>query len=116
VGVSTALRNGDYVHAEIQGERLTDVFVIPRTALRDQAPVWLLNPDMTLDIRKVIPVWRDKETVVIQNALHSGDRIIVSEIAGPVAGMPLRLASSVALPTEKNSKKNTSKKDNPDNG
>ncbi|MCP3951837.1 MAG: efflux RND transporter periplasmic adaptor subunit, partial [Desulfobacterales bacterium] len=65
---------GEYVRVDIQGDTLTNIFVIPRSALRDQETVWLLNPDMTLDIRKVIPVWRDKETVVIQNALHSGDR------------------------------------------
>lgn len=89
---------GEYVRVDIQGEILTDVVVIPRTALRDQQAVWLLKPDMTLDIRRVTPVWRDKDTVVLQNALHAGDRIIVSELAAPIAGMRLHLASEKPLP------------------
>jgi RND family efflux transporter MFP subunit len=107
---------GEYVRVDIHGESLTDVMVIPRTALRDQETVWLLNPDMTLDIRKVTPVWRDKDTVVIQNALHSGDRIIVSEVAAPVAGMQLRLASKRPLPAGKKRKKIAPDTDNPDKG
>jgi hypothetical protein len=90
--------------------------VIPRTALRDQQAVWLLNPDMTLDIRQVTPVWRDKDTVVLQNALHSGDRIIVSELAAPVAGMRLRLASQQPLPGGKKRKTQAPDTGSPDNG
>jgi hypothetical protein len=93
------------VRVEILGERLRDIFVIPRTALRDGETVWLLKPDMTLDIRSVVPVWRDKETVVVTNALQTGDRLIVSDIAGPVAGMLLRLPSKGPQPTGKNRKK-----------
>jgi hypothetical protein len=104
------------VRVDIHGENLTDVMVIPRTALRDQETVWLLNPDMTLDIRKVAPVWRDKDTVVIQNALHSGDRIIVSEVGAPVAGMQLRLASDRPIPAGKKSNQIKTGTDNPDNG
>ena len=107
---------GEYVRVDIYGENLADVMVIPRTALRDQESVWLLNPDMTLDIRKVTPVWRDKDTVVIQNALHSGDRIIVSEVSAPVAGMQLRLASERPIPAGKKSKQIQTDTDNPEKG
>jgi len=96
--VGPPLLIGEYVRVDIRGETLEDVVVIPRTALRDGETVWLLNPDMTLDIRKITPVWRDTDTVVIHNALRSGDRIIVSELAAPVAGMQLRLMSKSPSP------------------
>lgn len=82
---------GEFVRVEILGRKLEAVITIPRAAHRDGETVWLLNPDMTLRILKVMPIWRDKETVVIQNALNDGDRIIISELSAPVAGMQLRL-------------------------
>ncbi len=94
---------GEFVHVEIFGERLEAVVAIPRTALRDGETAWLLNSDMTLNILKVTPVWRDKDTVVIQNALNNGDRIIISELSAPVAGMQLRVDRSpeIAGPAQK---------------
>lgn len=82
---------GEFVRVEITGRKLTEVVVLPRTALRDGETVWLLQPDSTLNILPVTPVWRDRETVVIYNGLNSGDRIILSEVAAPVVGMQLRL-------------------------
>ncbi len=99
---------GEYVRVDIHGKSLADVVAIPRSALRDGETVWLLNPSMTLDIHPVIPVWRDKDTVVIKNALRDGDRLIVSDLAAPVAGMQLRLASKRPLPGGKKMKKKMS--------
>jgi RND family efflux transporter MFP subunit len=89
---------GEFVRVEISGQTLTDVVVIPRAALRDGETVWLLTADMTLAVAAVKPVWRDRETVVVRNGLHKGDRIILSEVAAPVAGMQLRLEAAPALP------------------
>ena len=49
---------------------------------------------MTLDIRKVTPIWKDSMTVVLQDGLNSGDQLIVSDLPAPVAGMKIRLESS----------------------
>jgi len=85
---------GEFVRVEITGRKLTDVVALPRTALRDGETVWLLKPENTLDIVPVTPVWRDRETVVLHNALSNGDRVILSEVAAPVVGMQLRLDSA----------------------
>jgi RND family efflux transporter MFP subunit len=82
---------GEYVRVEIEGRQLDNVFAIPRTALRDNGKVWLLDADMTLAIREVVPIWRDAETVVIHDGLKTGDRLIVSDLPTPVSGMELRL-------------------------
>lgn len=90
---------GEYVQVEIQGRELFDVFRIPRSALRDGARVWIAAPDDTLAIREVEPLWRDADTVLLRDGLQIGDRLILSDIAAPVAGMPLRV-SDAAGPLE----------------
>lgn len=81
---------GEYVRVEVEGRELDNVFVIPRTALRDGDSVWLMMDDMTLSVRKVEPVWRSDVSVVIQNDLHHGQQLIVSDLPAPVDGMALR--------------------------
>lgn len=85
---------GEYVQAGIKGRELTDVFRIPRSALRDGARVWLAAPDDTLSIREVETLWRDSDTVLLRKGLKTGDRLILSDIAAPVEGMPLRVSDA----------------------
>jgi RND family efflux transporter MFP subunit len=80
-----------YVRVEIEGSELSDVFSIPRTAFRDGGRVWILQPDNTLDIRKVEIAWSDKDTVYVTNNLQDGDFLITSDLTTPVQGMALRL-------------------------
>ncbi len=81
---------GEYVRVEVKGRQIEDVFVIPRTALRDGSTVWIMNDDMTLSIRNVTPVWRSDLAVVIQNDLKHGQQLIVSDLPAPVEGMAVR--------------------------
>ncbi|MFN2168815.1 MAG: efflux RND transporter periplasmic adaptor subunit, partial [Anaerolineae bacterium] len=82
---------GEYVRVEITGERLEAVYPVPRTALRDDDTIWLAGPDDTLEVRKVLPVWRGSDTVLLRDHLQPGDRLIVSDLAAPVPGMELRV-------------------------
>ena len=84
---------GEYVRVEIAGKRLDGVFRIPRTALRDNAKVWVAGARDQLDIRPVETIWRDSRSVLLKSGLAPGDRVIVSDLPAPVAGMPLRIAS-----------------------
>jgi RND family efflux transporter MFP subunit len=81
---------GEYVRAEVDGRRLENVFVIPRTALRDGNTVWIMSDDRTLSIREVTPAWRDEQTVVLVDDLTAGDRLVVSDLPAPVGGMELQ--------------------------
>jgi RND family efflux transporter MFP subunit len=80
---------GEYVRVEIQGERLTDVYRIPRSALRDNSTIWLVDASDTLQIRPVDTVWRDGRVVLIDNHIRPGDRLVVSDLATAVDGMPV---------------------------
>jgi RND family efflux transporter MFP subunit len=87
---------GEYVRVAIQGPLLENVFVLPRAALRDNQTVWLLNGEGRLEIRRVSPVWRDAHSVVLKGGLAAGERLVMSDLATPVAGMQLRLDTNVA--------------------
>ena len=83
---------GEYVHIEIEGMELENVYIIPRNALRDDSSIWLASNEDKLEIRVVKTLWRDTENVILREGLKPGDRLIVSDLAAPVTGMALRVA------------------------
>jgi RND family efflux transporter MFP subunit len=89
---------GEYVRVEIQGQALRDVYRIPRTALRDGDTIWVAGGGDTLQIKPVDIVWRDDRFVLIADSLDPGDRLIVSDLATPVAGM--RVDPAAGIPAE----------------
>ena len=84
---------GAYVQVEIEGKILEDVISIPRTALRDNETVWVMDGEGALAIRPVEIRWRDKERVLIGGGIEGGERVVVSNIAAPIVGMELREAT-----------------------
>ena len=87
---------GEYVRVVIEGERLHDVYRIPRPALRNDSEVWLVDNESRLSVRPVRTIWRDEESVVVQNGFKPGELLVVSDLAAPVAGMPVRTAQTDA--------------------
>jgi RND family efflux transporter MFP subunit len=88
-----------FVHVRIEGMTLENVAVIPRTALRDGDMVWVLTTDDTLEIRTATVAWRGREDVFVTDGLLDGDRLVISPLPAPVAGMTLR-TSNTGTPTE----------------
>jgi RND family efflux transporter MFP subunit len=82
---------GEYVRVEIDGNKLDNVYSIPRTALRDDTRVWIVGENHSLDIREVETPWRDAQVVIIEKGLFPGEQIIMSDIPAPVDGMPIRV-------------------------
>ena len=82
---------GDYVHVEIEGKKLENIYKIPRTAFRDNAFIWIVSENSTLEIKEVHPVWRDVSVVLIDNGIKPGDRLIISDLPAPVDGMPVQV-------------------------
>ena len=87
----TPLLIGEYVRVKIIGRKLDNVFQIPRTALKDNSNIWIVGENQTLEIRKVRPVWRDADVVLLQDGLKPGERLIVSDLPAPVEGMTVRV-------------------------
>ncbi|MDH3568227.1 MAG: hypothetical protein OEM61_12855, partial [Desulfobacteraceae bacterium] len=87
----TPLLIGEYVRVKILGHKLDGVFQIPRTALKDDSNIWIAKENQILEIRKVRPVWRDAEVVLLQDGLKPGEQLIISDLPAPVEGMTVRV-------------------------
>ncbi len=87
---------GAYVNIEIDGREVKDVFRLPRRLLRDGGKVWIMNDERSLEIRPVDVVWRSRDNVLVRRGLSEGDRVIVSDLPAPVAGMKLTLGEGAA--------------------
>lgn len=85
-----ALATGTFVEVRIKGKKLKDVFIIPRTTLRDNSTVWIMDNNNKLRIQKVTPVRMEKDEVIINIGLSDGEEIIVTNISGAANGMKLR--------------------------
>ena len=86
----------------ISGKTLSDVYSIPRAALRDNAYIWIVNDDDVLDIRRVTPVWRGPEVVLVRDGITDGERLVVSALANPVQGMKLTSRPAASPKTAEN--------------
>ena len=90
VGTRPALAAGSFVEVEIKGKRLKDVFVIPRTAFRDNSTVWTMDKDNMLKIKKVKTLRLEKERVIISEGIDDGEMIVLTNLSGAANGMKLR--------------------------
>lgn len=88
--VRPALAIGTFVNVAIKGRTLKDIFIIPRTAFRDNSTVWLMGKDSKLYIKNVVAVRTEKQDVIISKGLNNGDKIILTNISGAADGMKLR--------------------------
>lgn len=87
-----ALVSGSFVDVSIKGGMLKDVFSIPRTAVRDDDTLWLMDKDNLLRIQKVQIVRSERENVLVKDSLEDGERIVLTNIPGAADGMKLRIA------------------------
>ncbi|MBN2130531.1 MAG: efflux RND transporter periplasmic adaptor subunit [Sedimentisphaerales bacterium] len=85
---------GSYVRTEIQGRTLTSVFPIDWSHRRDNDTVWIMNGQGELEIRSVEIVFRGAQRVYVGGGLSENEQLVVTDIAAPVAGMPLRVAQA----------------------
>jgi hypothetical protein len=74
------------------------VVELARAALRDDDSVYLVGPGDALVIRQVEVVWRQRDHVLVGEGLAAGDRVIVSPLSAPVAGMKIKVAEKQAAP------------------
>ena len=86
----TPLAPGIFVKAAIDGQKLDNVIVIPRSALRGEDKVYLADGD-TLSIKTVSVVSSDRQKAIIQTGLTLGDAVITSPIRGVADGMKIQV-------------------------
>jgi RND family efflux transporter MFP subunit len=84
------LAHGQFVEARLQGTALTDIFSIPRRALRPDSIVWTVTAQNRLQLQPVEVLYKSRDEVLIESGLSSGDRVVLTTISGAADGMPLR--------------------------
>jgi len=89
-----------YVNVEIEGLELENVISVPRKLLRDGDTVWILNDENRLDIRPVTVVFRGRSGMLVSGGIAEGERIVVTDLSAPVAGMPLRTENDADIGVE----------------
>lgn len=93
---------GMFVEADIHGIVLEDVLVLPRTALRDDGQIFVLDEDDRLRFVSAVIVRAERENVVVRAEIETGTRVVVSPLEIVTNGMQVRDigADGAATPTE----------------
>lgn len=81
-----------YVEVEIEGVLLEDVIRLDRRYLRNGREVWLMTAEDALEIRPVTIAFRGREQVLLSEGLRDAERVVMTDLPTPVAGMALRTA------------------------
>ena len=89
---------GLFVDAEIKGETIENAIVVPRSAIRDNGLVFIVDDENRLRFREVDVVRVGRGTAVIASGLEPADRICVSILDAVTDGMKVRTAGSAKEP------------------
>jgi RND family efflux transporter MFP subunit len=92
------LRIGQFVQASIAGRTLSEVFVIPRVALREGNQVLLVDQNEQLLRRTVEVIWGDSDNAVISEGLQNGDRLVLTPLSTAAEGTPVKVRSEETQP------------------
>lgn len=95
---SHPLMLGSYVSVEFEGNDPRTVILLPRVAVREGKYLYIATEDDKLEIREVDFAWKSRDTVAVEQDLKPGERVIISGLAAPVQGMPLRVELAEDLP------------------
>lgn len=85
---------GLFVDAEILGTSFDNIVVLPRSALRANNRVFVVDSDNKLEFRNVEILRETDDEVYISRGLAAGDRVCVSPMDTPVEGMTVKTEAS----------------------
>lgn len=87
------LKIGSFVEAQIQGEVLQDVFVVPRNLIRENTYLLLVHTDEQGDVlrrRDVNIVWQTDEVAVIDEGLQPGEVLCLTQVPLALEDYPVQ--------------------------
>ncbi|MEE9321584.1 MAG: efflux RND transporter periplasmic adaptor subunit [Granulosicoccus sp.] len=93
------LRVGQYVNALIAGQLLEDVFVIPRSAIRENDEVLILDADQRLFRRKITIAWSDEQFAAVSAGLEVEEVLVLTPLSTVADGTPVRATIDGVAPT-----------------
>jgi multidrug efflux pump subunit AcrA (membrane-fusion protein) len=85
---------GTFVAATIEGKTVENVLRIPRSALRGNGQIVLVDDDDLLQIRSVQILRADADYAYLLGGALEGERVCLTAIENPINGMRVRTAAS----------------------
>ena len=82
-----AISVGQFVNAEIAGRDAENVFVLPRSALRNDNSILIVDNDNKLRFRDIETLRLYEDTILISGGLAAGERICISSVQTAIDGM-----------------------------
>lgn len=95
------LIEGMFVEVAFQATPAPGAVIIPRSALRPDNKVWVVNAANELDVRTVAVARAGVREAVIENGLAVGERICISNLQFVTTGLPVRVAGDPPAPSGK---------------
>ena len=74
------LKVGQFVEAKIKGKLLQQVFVIPRSAIKDNSQLMIIDEQSRLNLRQIEILWSDADHVVIKEGLQEGEWLCITPV------------------------------------
>jgi membrane fusion protein (multidrug efflux system) len=90
-GDTVPLLLGAYVRCVIQGEELSGVIVVPRSAVRDGNRIWIADDSGRLRVQELSIAWQSQDEVCVSSGLMGGDRIVTTQLPTAIPGMALKV-------------------------
>jgi len=87
------LAAGLFVKVDIQGRKLEAATVIPRSALRENNIVWVVDENGLLSFRPVEVARLFPDNVILKSGLRKGEMIVTSPIKAVTDGMRVRIGN-----------------------
>ncbi|MCB1703240.1 MAG: efflux RND transporter periplasmic adaptor subunit [Halioglobus sp.] len=84
---SPVLPVGMFVQADIRGRRVEDVIRLPRSAMRDNNQVLVVDADDRLHFRQVSLLRLEHDDILVSSGVHNGERVCISPMQTVVEGM-----------------------------
>ena len=78
---------------EIRGEKIEEVYKVPRIALIGQDKVIVIDEDDKLVFRDVVVARTGDKAVYLKSGVESGDRVCVTVLSRPIAGMQVKVVN-----------------------
>lgn len=89
-----------FVSATLIGTPIDSAFTLNRAHIHDGNRVYLMDDEGQLQIREVKILFRNRDQVIIAEGLANGERLVVSQLSSPIAGIPLKVAGDKKPPMD----------------
>lgn len=90
-----------YVHVEMEGAELENVFVVPRDSIHEGNEIWIMGEDNKLVVREAKVVWWTKDEAFVTEGISPGEKIVTSKIPTPIPGTLLTVEGKGKTPPKK---------------